>query len=308
MSTKIIVSYDGTANENDAIALGRVFAGAGAEVALAYVRHSHEPDAERERAAQAEAEELLERGAKLFGDESVARHVVVDASTPRGLRALAEREGADVVAFCSDSHTANGHISVGNSAQQLIEGGPVAVAIAPVGLAENAASADSLDRRDRRRRGRRTPDGRVACRRARRERRAGRERGGRAARRRLAPGGRAGSRRDQRLGGACRRDRALPGADPAARPRADVRPHCCVGRLARARAAQHAQAGVGLSESCGGRSPFAFATDGRRAPERRRARHRRGGRAVRSTATSRRAVGSMRRGAAALRSTVSWRR
>jgi nucleotide-binding universal stress UspA family protein len=140
MSTKIIVSYDGTANENDAIALGRVFAGAGAEVALAYVRHSQEPDAERERAAQAEAEELLERGAKLFGEESVARHVVVDASTPRGLRALAEREGADVVAFCSDSHTAGGHISVGNSAQQLIEGGPVAVAIAPVGLAESAAS------------------------------------------------------------------------------------------------------------------------------------------------------------------------
>ena len=35
MSTKIIISYDGTANEDDAIALGRVFAGGGAEVALA---------------------------------------------------------------------------------------------------------------------------------------------------------------------------------------------------------------------------------------------------------------------------------
>src|SRR5260370_641824 len=32
MSTKIIVSYDGTANEDDAIALGRVFATAGANV------------------------------------------------------------------------------------------------------------------------------------------------------------------------------------------------------------------------------------------------------------------------------------
>jgi nucleotide-binding universal stress UspA family protein len=144
MSTKIIVSYDGTANENDAVALGRVFAGAGAEVALAYVRHSHESDAEREQAAQGEAEELLTRGASLFGDANIARHVVVDASTPRGLSALAEREGADAIVFCSDSHTANGHISVGNSAQKLLEGGPVAVAIAPVGLAEAAAGVRSI--------------------------------------------------------------------------------------------------------------------------------------------------------------------
>jgi nucleotide-binding universal stress UspA family protein len=136
MATKIIVSYDGTANEDDAIALGRVFARAGAEVALAYVRHSQEEDLDRERLAQGEAEQLLARGATLFGDSDVARHVVTDRSTPRGLSALAASEGASVVVFCSDSHTAQGHVSVGNSAQQLLEGGPVAVAIAPVGLAD----------------------------------------------------------------------------------------------------------------------------------------------------------------------------
>lgn len=144
MSAKIIVSYDGTANEDDAIALGRLLAGAGAAVALAYVRHSQEPDLDREQLAQNEAEELLERGANLYGDASIARHVVTDRSTPEGLRALAEREGADVVVFCSDSHTANGHISVGNSAQQLLEGGPVAVAIAPVGLADSQPRVDSV--------------------------------------------------------------------------------------------------------------------------------------------------------------------
>ena len=36
--TSIIVSYDGTANENDAIAYGSLLAGAGAEVHLGYVR------------------------------------------------------------------------------------------------------------------------------------------------------------------------------------------------------------------------------------------------------------------------------
>jgi hypothetical protein len=136
MHTKIIVSYDGTANEDDAVALGRVFARGGAEVALAYVRHSQDPDPDREKLAQSEAEEQLQRGAELFGNPGVACYVVTDRSTPEGLRALAESERASAVVFCSDSHTAHGHLSVGNSAQQLLEGGPVAVAIAPVGLAE----------------------------------------------------------------------------------------------------------------------------------------------------------------------------
>jgi hypothetical protein len=39
--TSIIVSYDGTANENDAIALARTFADAGAKVSLGYVRHTN---------------------------------------------------------------------------------------------------------------------------------------------------------------------------------------------------------------------------------------------------------------------------
>ncbi len=138
--SKIIVSYDGTANEDDAIALGRLLAGAGAEVALAYVRHTQEPDSERETLAQNEAQELLQRGAELLGNPNAQAHVVTDRSTPEGLRRLAESEGADVVVFCSDSHTAKGHIAIGNSAQRLLEGGNVAVAIAPVDFAEQLKS------------------------------------------------------------------------------------------------------------------------------------------------------------------------
>jgi nucleotide-binding universal stress UspA family protein len=140
MSVKIIVSYDGTANEDDAIALGRLFAGAGADASLAYVRHTHEPDRDRETLAQHEAQELLERGGALFGGP-VGEHVVTDRSTPEGLRALAETRGADVIVFCSDSHTAKGHISIGNSAERLLEGGRTAIAIAPVGLADAGADA-----------------------------------------------------------------------------------------------------------------------------------------------------------------------
>jgi nucleotide-binding universal stress UspA family protein len=134
--SKIIVSYDGTANEDDAIALGRLLGGAGADVSLAYVRHTPERDSDREALAQSEAQELLRRGAELLGNTNARGHVVTDRSTPEGLRKLAASEGADVVVFCSDSHTAKGHIAIGNSAQRLLEGGNVAVAIAPVDFAE----------------------------------------------------------------------------------------------------------------------------------------------------------------------------
>lgn len=141
MPTKIIVSYDGTANEEDAITLGRVLGAAGAEVSLAYVRHNPETDSVREEIAQAEAQSVLDHGVELLGTPGAKRHVVTDRSTPHGLAALAEREGADVIVFCSDSHTAKGHIAVGNSAERLLEGGRTAIAIAPVDLAERLEGA-----------------------------------------------------------------------------------------------------------------------------------------------------------------------
>ncbi len=130
MSTKVIVSYDGTANEDDAIALGGLFARAGAQVSLGYVRHTNEAVSDEE------AQEVLDRGAALFAGTFASRHAVTDRSTPEGLRALAEQIGAEAIVFCSDSHTAKGHIAIGNSAQRLLEGGVTAIAIAPVGLSE----------------------------------------------------------------------------------------------------------------------------------------------------------------------------
>jgi nucleotide-binding universal stress UspA family protein len=138
MSANIIISYDGTNNEDDALALGRVFATAGAEVSLAYVRHAPEEDTSREILAQHEAEVLLERGTELLGRDA-PRHVITDRSTPEGLSKLAAQIGAQVIVFCSDSHTAPGHIGVGNSAQRLLEGGASAVAIAPAGFAHETS-------------------------------------------------------------------------------------------------------------------------------------------------------------------------
>ncbi len=138
MPNKVIISYDGTENDHDALALGRIFGDAGAEVSLAYVRHSQELDPRREADVNAEAEAILERGAEWLGHPEVGRHVVLAGSTGEGLRGLAEREEADLVVFGSDAHTAPGHVQPGRSAARLIAGGPVAVAIAPARLRDRS--------------------------------------------------------------------------------------------------------------------------------------------------------------------------
>lgn len=130
MATHVIVSYDDTDNDRDALALGRVFAELGAEVSLAYVRHTLESDPRQERLQEHEGEALLRRGALTLGGDHQT-HVVVSASTGEGLWALAEREEADVIVFGSDYHTAPGHVQPGRSAERLLDGGPVAVALAP---------------------------------------------------------------------------------------------------------------------------------------------------------------------------------
>jgi nucleotide-binding universal stress UspA family protein len=144
MST-IIVSYDGTANDDDALALGRLLAGTGARLELAYVRHSREFDPAREEIAQHDAERRLALGAAWLQAPDLPQHIVISASTGEGLGNLAESEGASLIVFGSDYRTPPGRVEPGTSAQHLLEGGAVAVAVAPAGLRTHAdASIKSI--------------------------------------------------------------------------------------------------------------------------------------------------------------------
>ncbi len=134
MPPKIIVSYDDTDNDRDALALGRLLAYSGGELSLAYVRHSHLPEDEREANEEKQAEELLARGAAEIGAPDMPRHIAFDASTSEGLYALAMKENADVVVFGSDYRTAPGTLKPGIAAHKLLLGGPAAVAVAPADL------------------------------------------------------------------------------------------------------------------------------------------------------------------------------
>lgn len=133
MPADLVISYDGTSNDDDALALGRLLAQTGSSVALAYVRHSREFDPQREQVAQHDAEQRLERGAAQM-DGSVARYVEVGAATGEVLGELAQRVGASIIVFGSDYRTPPGRAEPGMSAQRLLEGGRVAIAVAAAGL------------------------------------------------------------------------------------------------------------------------------------------------------------------------------
>ena len=122
--TTILVSYDGTANDRDALALGRLLAGAGASLELAYV--SHEGESVRDV------------------PEGIPFHVVESASTANGLRDLAVAQGAELIVFGSEYRTAKGHVDPQATARRLLEGGPVALAFAPAGFAANGHSIGTV--------------------------------------------------------------------------------------------------------------------------------------------------------------------
>ena len=134
MSADLIISYDGTPNDDDALALGKLLAGTGASIALAYIRHSREFDPRREELAQHDAERRLEQGVAWLGDPGIPRHVVFSGSTGEGLEQLAEAEEASVIVFGSDYRTPPGRAEPGTSAQRLLDGGTVAIAVAAAGL------------------------------------------------------------------------------------------------------------------------------------------------------------------------------
>lgn len=133
MAPHAIISYDDSLNDHDALMFGRVLGELGCRLTLAYVRHARRDRPEQEQLAAGVADALLERGARWLQDASVQRRIVISGSTGEGLAWLAESEDADIVVFGAEYRSPNGHVSLGRSAQTLLERGPAAVALAPAG-------------------------------------------------------------------------------------------------------------------------------------------------------------------------------
>jgi nucleotide-binding universal stress UspA family protein len=138
MYGKIIVGYDGSAQADDALALGKLIAGeTGASLTAVtvfqfdpmwggYDIHFQDLDAE--------SREKLERAAKSAGAEA---QTVTTSSPARGLHDLAEQFDADLVVLGSAQHGKAGQIMAGSVAMSLLHGSPCSVAVAPRGFADN---------------------------------------------------------------------------------------------------------------------------------------------------------------------------
>jgi nucleotide-binding universal stress UspA family protein len=137
MSETTIVSYDGTSNDDDAVALAAVLSEAGARLILAYVRHNttaYRPNELEESAAEA----LLQRGVEALGEIPSETRVVVHGKTSEGLKQIVAEENASLVVFGSEYRTAVGHVEPQKSTLAMLESGPTAVAIAPAGYARKS--------------------------------------------------------------------------------------------------------------------------------------------------------------------------
>jgi nucleotide-binding universal stress UspA family protein len=140
MYSRIIVGYDGSAQADDALALGKLIAGATGASIIAVAVFQFDPmwgsyDVHFQD-LDAELREKLERAASSAGAEA---QTVTTSSPARGLHELAEQLDADLVVLGSAQHGKAGQILAGSVAMSLLHGSPCSVAIAPHGYAAQAA-------------------------------------------------------------------------------------------------------------------------------------------------------------------------
>jgi nucleotide-binding universal stress UspA family protein len=132
MYRKIVVGHDLHDGGSDALALGRLVAGAGAaKLIVAGVF----PVGALPRGFEArwrDEEERVAAEIQSIADEAGAEPEAFPSSSPaRGLHELAEEIDADLIVVGSSRHSKAGQILAGNVGAQLLHGSPCAVAVAP---------------------------------------------------------------------------------------------------------------------------------------------------------------------------------
>jgi nucleotide-binding universal stress UspA family protein len=142
MYKRIVVGLDESERAQDALAFGKLIAEvAGASLTIAGVVQFDPRWGERDpsfQEAEAACSEMLKSAAGSVGGDP---RIVASTSAARGLHALAEESGADLVVVGSSKHGSHGQIFAGSVAMALLHGSPCSVAIAPIGFAQQAPDA-----------------------------------------------------------------------------------------------------------------------------------------------------------------------
>lgn len=136
MYSKIIVGYDGSAQADDALALGKLIADAtGASLTAVGVLQFDPRWGGPVQDADAELTRQIEQAAASVGAET---ETVASSSHARGLHDLAESTDADLLIVGSAHHGKAGQILAGSVGMSLLHGSPCSIAIAPHGYVAQA--------------------------------------------------------------------------------------------------------------------------------------------------------------------------
>ena len=146
---KIVVGYEDTAQGRDAFALGQVLAKIGdapLEVAMVSPKERGLLTAPSQTKGERTAERLFSQISPAPWSSGLAidaRHLV-GRSAAKELATFAEREGAELIVIGSNHRGPMGQVVLGGVAEQLLNGGPCPVAIAPRGFGHEL-SGQSFD-------------------------------------------------------------------------------------------------------------------------------------------------------------------
>lgn len=143
----VVVGYEGTAEGEDALALGRRLAEATGERAVVAVVHPESPpgvghvDAEWARLMREQAGDLLQRAREVLGDGVDAEfRAVASRSAAHGLDGLAEELGASMLVVGSGRDGPFRRILAGSTGERLLHGASVPVVVTPRGHRDRSTS------------------------------------------------------------------------------------------------------------------------------------------------------------------------
>jgi nucleotide-binding universal stress UspA family protein len=143
MYSNVVVGINGLPGDRDAIALGRVLAATGGQLALVNVRGTHgAPTSDSNRAMEMDesdpSNELLHRQRDAYAEEAETVSVLA-TSVGAGLHQVALGRGADVIVVGGCHRGAVGRVLAGDDARSALHDAPCAVAVAPAGFASGPA-------------------------------------------------------------------------------------------------------------------------------------------------------------------------
>ncbi len=145
----MVVGFDGSDHGRDALTLATALARrTGASLTLACTIHhapAYMPIERLEDEFRADANEVLDAAmAELPAGVESSSEVVMARSAARALVELAEAEDADLIVLGSSHRGVVGRVLAGSVGQQVLDGAPCAVAIAPAGFRERDRTEPEL--------------------------------------------------------------------------------------------------------------------------------------------------------------------